>query len=224
MCDEWMPVVTLPMTAEQYHQLPRNPAFRYEYLGVEARLSPQPRFYHALLDLHRCPPPGPLPHQVTVRGMQESDFADLARVFAAAFERQQPFASLDSEKRLVAARASLDKVRAGNDGPWLRQGSFVAVENNQCPVGAILVTLLPDEDPAEWDSFYWREPPPPDCIARRLGRPHITWIFVSPWHAGRGAGSALLGAAAAALREMGYRTLASTFLLGNDSSMLWHWR
>ena len=86
------------------------------------------------------------------------------------------------------------------------------------------MTLLPDEDPADWDSFQWREPPPADCVERRLGRPHITWVFVSPWHAGRGTGTALLATAAAALRELGYRQLASTFLLGNDSSMLWHWR
>src|SRR5437762_11857165 len=109
MCDEWMPVVTLAMTAEQFHQLPRNPAFRYEYLEAQARLSPRPQFYHALLDLDRCPATGPLPHQVSLRAMQAFDFADLAHVFAAAFERQQPFASLAAEKRLVAARASPDK-------------------------------------------------------------------------------------------------------------------
>ena len=26
------------------------------------------------------------------------------------------------------------------------------------------------------------------------------------------------------LLAMGYKELASTFLIGNDSSMLWHWR
>src|SRR5439155_5859858 len=99
--------------------LPRNPAYRYEYLAAEARLAPRPRFYHALLSLERCPAAGPLPHQVAVRPLVEADFAELAHVFAAAFERQQPFASLDPEKRLHAARASLHRVRAGVDGPWL---------------------------------------------------------------------------------------------------------
>jgi L-amino acid N-acyltransferase YncA len=37
-------------------------------------------------------------------------------------------------------------------------------------------------------------------------------------------GSALLGAATDALLALGYRELASTFLLGNDPSALWHWR
>ena len=203
MCDEWIPVVTVPMTPEQFQALPRNPAFRYEYLAAQAHLSPRPRFYHALLDLQRCPPAGPVPQHVSLRPLSESDFGDLAHVFSAAFERQQPFASLDADKRLQAARASLDKLRGGGDGPWLRQASFIAVENTHHPVGAILLTLLPDEDPAEWDSFHWREPPPADCIERRLGRPHITWVFVSPWHAGRGTGTALLAAAAAALRDLG---------------------
>jgi GNAT superfamily N-acetyltransferase len=91
-------------------------------------------------------------------------------------------------------------------------------------VGAALVTLLPDRDATDWDSYHWHEPPPPDCIARRLGRPHLTWIFVHPAAAGRGIGSALLRQVAAALRGLGYTELASTFLAGNDSSMLWHWR
>jgi L-amino acid N-acyltransferase YncA len=52
----------------------------------------------------------------------------------------------------------------------------------------------------------------------------LTWIFVSPWMAGQGIGTALLAAAVKALRELGYEHLLSTFMLGNESSMLWHWR
>ena len=86
------------------------------------------------------------------------------------------------------------------------------------------MTLLPDEDPSDWDSFAWREPPPADCLELKLGRPHMTWIFVHPYFTFTGAGTTLLHAAGRTLIQMGYRTLASTFLLGNDSSMLWHWR
>src|SRR2546423_464085 len=31
MCDDWMPVIRLPLTLDQFHQLPRNPAYKYEY-------------------------------------------------------------------------------------------------------------------------------------------------------------------------------------------------
>ncbi len=61
-------------------------------------------------------------------------------------------------------------------------------------------------------------------MARRLGRPHLTWIFVHPFAAGQGAGTALLRAATRGLLALGYAELASTFLLGNESSTLWHWR
>src|SRR5207245_1746906 len=51
MCDEWMPVVELPLTLEQFHQLPRNPAYKYELIGGKAYLSPRPKHFHAQLDL-----------------------------------------------------------------------------------------------------------------------------------------------------------------------------
>jgi GNAT superfamily N-acetyltransferase len=223
MCDEWMPAVKLPITREQLHQLPRHPAYQYEYRDDHAHLRPMAKFYHAMLALDHFRPTEPAPRQLTIRLLHESDIAGLEPVFSAAFDQQQPFASLDDARRLEAAGQSLDKVRAGHDGPWLQPASFVAAHQQQ-PVGAIFITLLPDEDPSDWDSFRWREPPPPDCVERRLGRPHITWIFVDPCHAGLGAGTALLGAAVASLRSLGYQHLASTFLLGNASSMLWHWR
>ena len=86
------------------------------------------------------------------------------------------------------------------------------------------ITLLPEGDPCDWDSYYWHRPPPADCLERCLGRPHLTWIFVLPLHAGQGVGTALLAAAVRELLALGYTELASTFMIGNDSSMLWHWR
>ena len=55
---------------------------------------------------------------------------------------------------------------------------------------ALLVTLLPQGDLTDWESYYWREPPPAEAIAQRLGRPHLTWIFVGPFHGGEGIGTA----------------------------------
>jgi GNAT superfamily N-acetyltransferase len=109
----------------------------------------------------------------------------------------------------------------------IEQASFVALDKNNRPgtkIGAILVTLLPDGDVMDPDSYYWREPPPADCIRNRQGRPHLTWIFVSPLEVGQGVGTALLTAAGNKLFEMGFTQLVTTFISGNDSSMLWHWR
>jgi GNAT superfamily N-acetyltransferase len=217
-----MPSLELSLSPQQFQRLPRNPAYRYSYLDGAAWLSPRPRYYHALLDLRSFAADGAA--GVPVRPFRAADWDALPEPFAAAFRDQQPFCGLDDEQRREAARRSLGQTRRGGDGPWVEPASFVAEDQGQGPVGALLTTLLPPSDLTDWDSFRWAEPPPPDCLARRLGRPHLTWVFVAPSHAGRGGGTALLGAAAAALLDLGYYDLATTFLVGNDSSMLWHWR
>jgi GNAT superfamily N-acetyltransferase len=221
MCDEWMPPIRLTLTREQLRQLPRNAAYRYEWLDGEAHLRPRPRHYHALLDLRPIDGDDAVP----LRPVAADDWEALVPVFATAFRDIQPFGSLDDATLLEAARACLRRTATGGDGPWIETASFVADgPDGEGPAGAALVTLLPAGDPCDWDSYYWPAPPPPDCIARRLGRPHLTWIFVAPPLAGRGTGTALLAAAVRRLLGLGYTVLASTFLLGNDSSMLWHWR
>ena len=228
MCDEWMPVLKLPIPFDQFSRLPRNGAYKYEYFDGAAYLSPRPKFYHAVLELGgQAGLPATAGNGTTrLRPVRAEDWEGLVPVFAAAFHRAQPFGGLENEAREEAARKSLAHTREGGDGPWIEAASFVAIgpAAGDRPVGAALVTLLPDADPAAWGSFHWREPPPPDALARRLGRPHLTWIFVAPPHEGRGVGTSQLAAAARALLGLGYRRLASTFLLGNESSMLWHWR
>jgi GNAT superfamily N-acetyltransferase len=217
-----MPYLQLPLTPAQFNQLPRNAAYRYDYLEGQAWLSPRPRYYHAVLDLERLGLEGAA--DVPLRAFEEADWDALAEVFAEAFRGQQPFAGQTEEARLVAARRSLAQTSSNGDGPWIEPASFVACGRDGGLLGAVLITLLPLRDPSEWDAYHWTSPPPPDCIARREGRPHLTWIFVHPARAGRGVGTALLRASTTALTELGFSVLLSTFLVGNDSSMLWHWR
>jgi GNAT superfamily N-acetyltransferase len=227
MCDDWFSLIKLPLSIEQFHRLPRNAAYKYEYLKNEAWLTPRPKHYHALLELQPLPVPTEVDAQETValRRLEAEDWEHLPSVFAGAFDRVQPFGSLDDETQEEAARKCLEHTRTGGDGPLIQQASFVAVsQEDGHRRGAILITLVPDRDLTNWDSCRWAEAPPPDCLERRLGRPHLTWIFVGPWHAGHGVGTALLAAAVRELLALGYKELASTFLLGNDSSMLWHWR
>jgi GNAT superfamily N-acetyltransferase len=216
-----MPQLQLPITREQFDQLPRNAAYRYDFLDGVAWLNPRPRYYHARLDFARLKPDAGC--SAPLRRLEARDWGPMAELFAQAFRAQQPFAGQPDAKRAVAARACLDQTRRGGDGPLIERASFVACGEGG-PVGALLVTLLPPGDPTDWDSYHWMTPPPRDCIETCCGVPHLTWIFVHPDRAGRGVGTALLHAAVEELTRMGFDSLLTTFLTGNDSSVLWHWR
>jgi GNAT superfamily N-acetyltransferase len=225
MCDEWMPVVRFPLGAVEFERLPRNGAYRYEYGDGTVHLSPNPRAFHGRLDVTTFAPPAhEIADDVDIVPVRREDHADLAALFAAAFERIQPFAGLDRNLRLDAAGKSLERTFAGADGPWIPEASRAARQADGALVGGILLTLLPDGEPADLDIYRWSEPPPPSLWATGGGQPHLTWIFVDPFRKGRGVGTRLLVEAAAVLRAHGYRHLLSTFIAGNDSSMLWHWR
>ena len=222
MCNQWMPRLELKLTPSQFRQLPRSPAYRYSYHKGAAWLNPRPRYYHASLDLTSLALDAPA--DVVTRPVGKEDWEGLAEVFAQAFAEQPPFCALGPKKRVRAVRASLAQVREGGDGPWIEQASFVATAPDGQALGAILVTLVPLGDPTDWGAYLWLAPPPPGSIELHLGRPHLTWVFVRADSAGRGVGTALLKRAAESLREMSYDELHSTFMAGNDSSMLWHWR
>jgi hypothetical protein len=229
MVDRWFSGIELPLTFEQFLRLPTNPAYKYEYFGGAAHLSPRPKECHVLLELRargddQDAPVDPL-ESVRIRPLAASDWDPLGEVFAGAFHRVQPFASLGDAQRLEAGRQCLQFTREGGDGPLIERACFAAVETeDDRPCGAILVTLLPDRDLSETFDLRWKEPPPADWAERRIGRPHLTWIFVGHWSREHGIGSALLAAATEALLGLGYRALASTFLVGNEASALWHWR
>lgn len=224
MWSKCMRLVKIRMSFREFHQLPRHPAYKYEYIDGETWLTPRPKTYHALLDL-RTLPQTPDADGVTTRPLDASDWKALTDLFSAAFCDRPPFLGLGDRKRRAAARAILERCRTGGDGPLIEQASFLGeVAPFEGPAGGAVVTLLPAADVTDWRAFEWSEPPPADAVARRLGRPHLTWIFTHPFAAGQGLGTALLHAAARELLALGYTELASTFLLGNESSMLWHWR
>ena len=229
MLDRWFSMIKLPLSLKQFHQLPQNPAYKYEYINKVAWLSPRPKFYSARLVLRpqfaAAPQTVDAQEVIGFRHFEKEDWSRLTHLFAGAFSRVQPYASLSDRRRLESARACLKFTREGGDGPIISPACHVAfsTEHKGC-LGAIFVTLIPMIDLDEFWSMRWKTPPPPDCIERGLGRPHLTWIFVGPLHAGHGIGSALLAHATRGLLDLGYTELISSFLLGNTSSMLWHWR
>ena len=218
MIDEWFEVIELPISIEQFHALPINPAYKYEYFGGRAVLSPRPKIHTAVLPLSPRPAPGPVEvwkdDVFATRAFRESDWDALPGLFASAFWRVQPFCAMDDDRRRDAARRCLDKTRTGGDGPIVPGACVVAASvASDVPVAAALVTMQRGYREAEVGV------PAPE------GRlPHLTWIFVPPMLSRHGMGTALLDVAANALLDLGFAGLASTFLLGNESSTLWHWR
>ncbi len=215
------PVIELPLTVAQFHTLPRNAGYKYEYLDGRAVLSPRPKTFTGVLDLA----PLPRPDGFDVRPLPAADIPSLVDLFRHASAHTQPFQSLPNEKAQLAAADAIHQTADGRDGPVIEQACFrVYGDRHPDPVGAILVTLVPPEVLTEPFAGEWKEKPPPDAIERKLGVPHLTWVFVSWWEARRGFGTALLAHSVNALLEMGFTHLASTFALDNGPSLLWHWR
>jgi GNAT superfamily N-acetyltransferase len=220
-----MRTLRLPLAKDDYRELPRNPAYKYEYIDGEVWISPRPHFRHCQLDL--ASGPASEAHSRSwngsVRALNPEDWPHLPQLFAWAFRDVEPFAGLNEPALLHAANTALHQTRTGGDGPLIAEACVLA-ENEDGLAGAALVTLLPLVDPTTWDAYSWRDPPPADAVATRQGRPHLTWIFVPPFSIGRGVGSALLLGLCARLRTLGFTELLSTFLEGNTRSMVWHWR
>ena len=211
MMHEWFSAIELPINWQQFRQLPRNPAYKYEYFDGRAWLSPRPKSCHATVDLRAFA--RPIAEMATddplvIRPLQAADWPRLPKLFSAAFHRVQPFASLTDDDRLAAAEDCLARTQAAGEGPLVGEACLVAARAaDDMLAGANLITLPPAED-----------------IEQAPGLPHLTWIFVGPMCARQGIGMALLDMAVQALLRLGYTELASTFLVGNESSMLWHWR
>jgi hypothetical protein len=94
MIDDWFSAIGLPITWQQFWQLPQNPAYKYEYFDGRAWLSPRPKSYHAVLDLQTyARPDGGIAtrNEVAIRPLEEADWSELPSLFAAAFHRVQPF-------------------------------------------------------------------------------------------------------------------------------------
>ena len=225
MCDEWMPTLSIAMTIEDFRRMPRNAGYKYEYLGGHALLTPRPMTHHAKLDLATFAPPTDELAKATIAiaEFQDADRDEAVDAFAASFSRVQPFAGIDDEVRRDAARTCLERTWSAIDGVLVPSASFTARDQGKL-VGALFITMLPPGDLSDSNIYSWNDPPAADLWEKGEGHPHLTWIFVRPFDKGKGVGTSLLLHAVHRLRERGYPHLLSTFITGNESSLLWHWR
>lgn len=209
--DRCFDVLELRLSIDEYARVPRNAAYKYEYFGGAAVLSPRPKPRYARIATNAAiatDAAAPLSGGMRLRPLEDEDRGRLVPAFAAAFEHLPPFGALSEERRQEAAREAIADTLDGRDGPLVDVACRVAIDTRNRPLGACLVTR--------------------PCDARHViesmrGQPHLTWIFVAPLAARDGLGTAMLRHALARLRADGWQTLYSTFLVGNEASALWHW-
>ena len=221
--DEHFRRIEFPLSIDEFHQLPRNAAYKYEYFDDKAVLTPRPKYFLCTLDLATANVEADSDCEVVPVSLAEA--ATLESLFVMGLRNTQPFASLTPEQATCSATVVFRHMLRGKDGPIIEAACFQALSNrDKTPIGALFVTLVPKALLTEPFAANWREPPPPDAIEQRLGVPHLTWVFVAPRFARQGIATTLLAKAIPALRQLGFDHLVSTFLLDNGPSTVWHWR
>lgn len=217
MVEKWHRQIRLAIPVEQWELLPPFAGFKNEYFRGMAVWSPRPKLYNAVLDLKRIDlnqlknDSACARHEgIIVRSLEQGDWNYLPGLMAAAFHRVPPFCTLKWDERVTAAADCLKHTRDGGDGEFLINPSVVASGSDARMLGAMLIT--------RWKPEKGDEPTDEATCA------HITWIFVRPFDCGRGIGTMMFNSAVQRLRQDGFERLYTTFVAGNESSMLWHWR
>lgn len=228
MLNDWFQNLTFQIDWASYQQLPRHAAYRYEFRANQCLISGRPIYYHAHLDFHSLDQEGfdkLADAEELLTSIQHVDIDELCALFQASFERTVPFVHLDASERSEAARSLIERTLSGQDGPLVSDASMVLrSEKTGALTGAILVTLIQAADLSNFTQEAWLSRPPEDALTQGWGQPHLTWIFVHPQYARQGVGQRLLSASLGVLINYGYANLVSTFLLGNNPSLLWHWK
>ena len=228
MIERWFEDREFGISWEEFQWLPRHPSYRYEFHNERCRITLRPRYFQAVLDLTELSAISGArrlsPAEHVMRAPGEQDLPMLSLALADAFRLMPPFERSDEPTRHDAARAVLERMWAGRDGALANPASQVAIDAQDRCLGACLITLLPPvavTDPLEGNAVDANSEQPEDTSS---GQPHLTWIFVRPEVGRRGWGQRLLQSASGTLHRQGYRSLVSTFLLGNSSATLWHWK
>ena len=207
MRTEWMRMTEMMMGIEDWRRLPRNAAYKYEYVEGKAQITPEPVCFDVVLKFKRFRSDvarGQWRSDLRVRRMVDRDSEALPGLMARAFVGVSPFATLSGEELEAVAKESMADTLSGCDGELLRSSCVVAEKDQGELIGAALVTLRKGKSGAMV--------------------PMLTWVFVSRWERRRGVGKQLLGSVIDACTELGYRQIGSVVCSGNHASMIWHWR
>lgn len=230
---ELFPQIEIPMSWEAFQSLPRHPAWRYEFLNAQLRLSVRTHYRHCRLEIQkrlseksRTPATSrELQAGLTLAPWDATPLSDFTPVFQSAFERVAPFSSFSEDERLPIIKHLLQGSVSGITGQTVAPASFALKSvHSPTPVGGILITLFPTADFGDFSDPRWSELPPANALQECWGTPHLTWIVVDQEFQNRGIAATLLSHALNALSLAGYHELFSTMMVGNHSSTFWHWK
>ncbi|MGN6369192.1 MAG: GNAT family N-acetyltransferase [Phycisphaerae bacterium] len=204
---DWMRMIEMPMGIEDWRRLPRNAAYKYEYIEGQAQISPEPVSFDVVLRFERFRPVVARDlrrSDVRVRRLEDRDWEALPGLMARAFVGVAPFATLSGEELEAVAKESIADTRNGCDGESVPSACVVAEDDKDELIGAALVTLRKVQSGPQV--------------------PLLTWTFVDRWERRRGVAEQLLGCVVGACAELGYVQIESVVCSGNHASMIWHWR
>lgn len=193
-----MKSVHLPMTIEEFHRLPHRLGWKHEYYGGKAHITPA----HTAVSTASLPvtrrkvaPPCPL------RQPTPDDLDGLVPAFYAAFADTTDYCDMEMQAIVKSGQRVLEGFFDGERGrplPASRLALESAVDDGDKIVGAALL------------------------VEKSNGSAFLDLLFVIPEWRRRGVATALLGDALNALHDEGYPELSSRFLLGNETSRVWH--
>lgn len=212
MLEDWFKHMEVPMPLADWRRLPRNAAYKYEFVEGKALIFPEPTCADVVLDLRTFSPPAPDPREEwLLREMTSDDWNSLPEIMARAFSGVAPFATLTNEELPLVSADCLAETRQGKDGSLLPGACMVLAEKNDASsdhslAGAALVTIRPGETTGGHPT------------------PLLAWIFIDRWTKRRGGAAALLAAVVGALRTLGYTHLESVVCPGNHATVMWHWK
>ena len=188
----------IPMTWEEFEQMPRKLGWKHEYWDGQAHFSPRWQSVTVTCPVQRRP----VQTSCTVRPVAESDEPQLVTAYVEAFGDSFDFCDWDLEKIQAAAKDDMRRMLSGQRG-CLLPASRIAIDGQSTYeeekiIGAALITQSEGQ------------------------RPLLDILLVVPqWH-GKGIATALVAAASNDLHANGVKILESRYLLGNVESRAWH--
>jgi hypothetical protein len=194
-----MKSLQIPMTPDEFHRLERDLGWKYEYWDGCAHISPSSFFMRCVRPVGELS----VPHADVASGpVTPGDAEALTEAYIAAFGDGVEYCDWPQEKVREDASTSIAGFFRGRGGAPLAASRLVRDEAGpSAPViGALLVVEM-GVDLALMDL-----------------------LFVVPGRLRQGVGCALAAGALGALKEMGFRTLESRYLLANQASRAWHHR